>query len=97
MAAWAFSRAVDVLQLWPDKVGSLDEIYRVLAHAAHTWIWVPSTDGRGAFQDPRHVSFWNQNSFLYVTAAAQREMVPTIKARFQVSRLDTVFPLRLVS
>ncbi|MFM6367255.1 MAG: class I SAM-dependent methyltransferase, partial [Dolichospermum sp.] len=28
-------------------------------------ISVPSTDGRGAFQDPTHVSFWNINSFLY--------------------------------
>ncbi len=28
-------------------------------------ILVPSTDGRGAFQDPTHVSFWNINSFMY--------------------------------
>ena len=27
----------------------------------------PSTDGRGAFQDPTHVSFYNENSFWYFT------------------------------
>lgn len=31
-------------------------------------ILVPSTDGRGAFQDPTHISFWNANSFLYYSA-----------------------------
>ena len=27
----------------------------------------PSTDGRGAYQDPTHVAFYNENSFWYYT------------------------------
>jgi O-antigen biosynthesis protein len=85
-------RAVDVIQLFPDKIATLDEIYRVLAHGGLARIAQPSTDGRGAFQDPRHVSFWNENSFWYVTDRAYRRYVPEIRARFQVARLATAFP-----
>ncbi len=53
--------------------------------------WVASA-GRGAFQDPTHVSFWNENSFLYYTRSAQARYVPRITARFQVARLRTFYP-----
>jgi hypothetical protein len=43
----------------------MKEIYRVLAHGGWFICEVPSTDGRGAFQDPTHVSYWNANSFWY--------------------------------
>jgi len=33
-----------------------------------------STDRRGAFQDPTHVSFWNSNSFWYYTLAGDGEL-----------------------
>ena len=48
-------------------VGVMNEIYRVLVPGGFLVSRTPSTDGRGAFQDPTHVSFWNQNSFWYYT------------------------------
>jgi hypothetical protein len=52
----------------------------------------PSTDGRGAFQDPTHVSFLNENSFWYYTDRKYMKFSPQIKhePRFQVSVLRTI-------
>ena len=52
----------------------------------------PSTDGRGAFQDPTHVSFYNENSFWYFTRRSYSNFVPELKCRFQSSRLLTFYP-----
>ena len=45
----------------------MEEIYRVLKVGGILTFEVPSTDGYnvGAFQDPTHISFWNQMKFLY--------------------------------
>jgi SAM-dependent methyltransferase len=58
-------RAYDVIEHLPDRVHTMNEIWRVCKPNAIVDISVPSTDGRGAFQDPTHVSFWNINSFQY--------------------------------
>jgi hypothetical protein len=52
----------------------------------------PSTDGRGAFQDPTHVSFWNPNSFLYYTSRQLAQYIPAIQCRFQSLRVQQSFP-----
>lgn len=70
----------------------MNEIYRVLAPGGWLLSQTPSTDGRGAFQDPTHISFWNQNSFWYYTRAEQAKYVPEIKAKFQATRLFTHYP-----
>lgn len=57
-------RAIDFIEHIADKVFTLEHIYRALKHGGTAYIQVPSTDGRGAFQDPTHKSFWNENSFL---------------------------------
>ena len=49
--------AEDVLQQLADPVHVMNEAYRVLAPGGFLLIRVPSTDGRGAFQNPRNVSF----------------------------------------
>jgi glycosyltransferase involved in cell wall biosynthesis len=58
-------RAHDVIEHLPDRIHTMNEIWRVCKPGAKVDIRVPSTDGRGAFQDPTHISFWNINSFLY--------------------------------
>jgi SAM-dependent methyltransferase len=68
-------------------VGVMNEIYRVLAPGGWLLSATPSTDGRGAFQDPTHCSYWNPNSFWYYTRAQQRQYVPGITARFQGTRI----------
>ena len=56
-------RTIDFIEHIKDKVFTLEQIYRALKHNGTVYIQVPSTDGRGAFQDPTHVSYWNENSF----------------------------------
>jgi len=60
-----YLRAHDVIEHLPDRLHTMNEIWRVCRDGAIVDIRVPSTDGRGAFQDPTHVSYWNANSFFY--------------------------------
>jgi SAM-dependent methyltransferase len=85
-------KATDVLQRVPDRAAFLNECHRVLAHAGMLLTDTPSTDGRGAFQDPSHVAFYNENSFMYLTQAALRPTIPALRARLQVSHLTTYYP-----
>ena len=85
-------RAHDFLEHIPDKVGIFNEMYRVLAHGGMLLSMTPSTDGRGAFQDPTHVAFYNENSFWYHTSQQYAKYVPEINCKFQISRIATMFP-----
>lgn len=85
-------RATDILCRAADPVHLMNECYRVLTHGGMLLTSTPSTDGRGAFQDPGHRSFWNQNSFWYYTQAHFAKYLPRLKARFQLSHAETKFP-----
>ncbi len=85
-------KAVDILQRLPERSWFLNECYRVLCHGGLLLTDTPSTDGRGAFQDPSHVSFYNENSFSYLVRAELRVTIPTLIAQLQVSHLRTYFP-----
>ena len=67
----------------------MSEIHRVLAPGGWAFIEVPSTDGRGAWQDPTHVSYWNENSFFYYTKKSQAQYIRNDKIRFSSMRLET--------
>jgi SAM-dependent methyltransferase len=58
-------RSHDALEHIIDGMNMLKEIWRVCQDGALIDILVPSTDGRGAWQDLTHRSFYNQNSFGY--------------------------------
>jgi glycosyltransferase involved in cell wall biosynthesis len=88
----AVIKAVDILQRVPDRAQFLNEAYRAMSHAGLMLSDTASTDGRGAFQDPSHVAFYNENSFMYLTQAAMRPTIPSLKARWQVSHLTTYYP-----
>ncbi|HKV38811.1 MAG TPA: glycosyltransferase, partial [Blastocatellia bacterium] len=60
-------RAMDAIEHLRDPIHTMNEAWRVSAHGGFFLIEVPSTDGRGAFCDPTHVSFWNELSFRYYT------------------------------
>lgn len=60
-----FIKAYDIIEHLPNRIHTMNELWRISKPDAILDIRVPSTDGRGAFQDPTHVSFWNTNSFLY--------------------------------
>ena len=85
-------RAVDFLEHIPDKIAVFNEMYRLLTHGGMLLSLTPSTDGRGAFQDPTHVAYYNENSFWYFTDENYSKYVPEIKCKFQVSALKTFFP-----
>lgn len=82
-------RAVDFIEHTPaGKLPVLfNEIYRVLAPGGWFISQTPSTDGRGAFQDPTHTSFINSNSLWYYTNRDFAKYVPAIKCRFQAVRV----------
>jgi glycosyltransferase involved in cell wall biosynthesis len=84
--------ASHILEHLHDKTKIMSEIHRVLAPGGWAFIDVPSTDGRGAFQDPTHVSYWNENSFLYYTDANLGNFIDNTNIRFQEYRRDTYFP-----
>lgn len=84
--------ASHILEHLHDKTQIMSEIHRVLAHGGWAFIEVPSTDGRGAFQDPTHVSYWNENSFLYYTDAYLAQFIDNTQIRFQEFRRDTGYP-----
>ncbi len=64
----AHAVAWDIIEHLPDKIHTMNELWRVLAPGGTAEITVPTTDGPGAFQDPTHTSFWNARSFLYYEA-----------------------------
>lgn len=80
--------AHDCIEHLRDKIHTMNEAWRVLRHGGLLDIIVPTTDGRGADQDPTHVSRWNRNSFWYYTDKDNcRERFGKaygIRARFEV-------------
>lgn len=87
-------RAHDIIEHLHDPIYTMNEAWRCLVHGGLLLIEVPSTDGRGAFQDPTHTSYWNSNSFWYYTREAQQRYVRHVgcNCRFQVVRMLDYFP-----
>jgi glycosyltransferase involved in cell wall biosynthesis len=85
-------RAHDIVEHLHDKQHTMREIHRCLVPGGWALINVPSTDGRGAFQDPTHVSFWNENSFWYWTRPEQAAYIDNKDHMFITRRLFTCFP-----
>ena len=81
--------ATHILAKLKDPIKSMREIHRVLAHGGWAMIEVASTDGRGAWQDPTHVSYWNEHSFWYYTNRDKAKYIHNTDIRFQSYRLNT--------
>lgn len=83
--------ASHILEHLKDPLKSMKEIHRILADGAWAFIEVPSTDGRGAWQDPTHISYWNENSFWYYTRADKAAFIRNKDIRFQSFKLETIW------
>lgn len=57
--------AWDIFEHMPDKLLTMNEAHRVLEPGGMLDLFVPTTDGRGAWQDPTHKSFWTPNDLFY--------------------------------
>lgn len=67
-----------------DVSNLMDEVWRCLKPKGRFYHMTPSTDGRGAFQDPTHKSFWNINTWaFYFTHPEYRKLYDT-KANFKI-------------
>lgn len=85
-------RAHDCIEHLRDPQHVMREAYRCLAPGGWFLTHTPSTDGRGAWQDPTHVSFWNENSFWYWTQKQYAHFIRNDSVRFVASRLFTHHP-----
>ena len=85
-------RAYDFLEhISPSNViGVMDEIWRVLKHGGTFRSSTPDAErGQAAFQDPTHLSFWVENSWLYYSKPELRALCG-IKADFKINHLECV-------
>jgi hypothetical protein len=69
----------------------MQETHRCLTPGGWILSFTPSTDGRGAFQDPTHVSFWNSNSFWYYTRPEQARFIHS-PVLFEGNRVKKFYP-----
>lgn len=83
--------ASHIIEHLHDKHKIMSEIHRVLADGGWAFIQVPSTDGRGAFQDPTHVSYWNENCFWYYTQRDKAVFIRNDTIKFQAYKLNTFY------
>lgn len=81
--------ASHVIEHLKDPIKTMREIHRVLAHGGWAFIEVPSTEGNGAWCDPTHVSFWNEDSFPYYTNKNKAQFIRNTEIRFSSLRLET--------
>lgn len=95
---WPFeSGSVGVFRAWNalnglrNPIQTMKEIYRCLADYGWVIIDMPSTDGRGAFQNPNNVSYWNTNSFWYYTKHDFAKEIG-VPVKFQLNRIYNYFP-----
>lgn len=73
---WAFAtesvdyiRAYHVFEHLADKALTLNECWRILRPGGTLEFEVPTTDGWGAWSDPQHVSYWNEDVLNYICAS----------------------------
>lgn len=85
-------RAYDFLEHIPagKTVAVVEEIWRVLKPGGLFESCTPDAErGQGAFQDPFHVSFWVENTWLYFSHPSYRAIYG-IKADFEVEQINRV-------
>jgi O-antigen biosynthesis protein len=85
-------RAQDAVEHLKNPIHTMNQAWRILAPGGFFMINVPSTNGKGAFCDPTHVSFWNDLSFRYYTDKNFAKYVPEFVGKFQLLRCIEWFP-----
>jgi ubiquinone/menaquinone biosynthesis C-methylase UbiE len=68
-ASVEYVRAYHVFEHLSDKAATLNECYRILVNGGILEFEVPTTDGWGAYSDPQHASYWNEDVLNYISAS----------------------------
>jgi predicted SAM-dependent methyltransferase len=81
--------AFDILEHLPDRIATMNELWRVLKPGGLAFIETPdAAKGPGFWQDPTHVAGWTMNSFQYFQhgSFAQQRLAKNygIKASFKI-------------
>ena len=58
-------KAYDILEHLPDKIHTMNELWRVLVPGGKADIEIPTVRGVGAVCDPTHCSYWSLGDFEY--------------------------------
>jgi len=85
-------RAHDFLEHIPlgKTIFVVDEIWRVLKPGGRFESFTPDAEyGQGAFQDPTHLSFWCENSWLYYSGNGIRKQYG-INANFDIEHMERI-------
>ncbi|MCK9560862.1 MAG: methyltransferase domain-containing protein [Candidatus Marinimicrobia bacterium] len=88
-------RAADFLEHMVDPIHVMQEIHRCLVPGGWLISDTPSTDGRGAWQDPTHRSGWNQNSWWYWTRQSHAKYLRSrgiTQPLFVEAHVETYYP-----
>ena len=83
-------RAHDFLEHIPigKTIGVIDEIWRVLKPGGRFKSLTPDAEyGQGAYQDPTHLSFWVENSWIYYSEPKAQASCGT-KANFKINNIE---------
>jgi ubiquinone/menaquinone biosynthesis C-methylase UbiE len=66
--------SIDEVRSWhtfehlPDRIHTMNELWRIMKPAAVAEIQVPTVDGTAAFSSPTHVSYWHRSTFWHFEA-----------------------------
>jgi len=80
------------IQAGQPVIDFMSSAYKKLAPGGWLLVDVPSSEGKGAFCDPTHVSFWNDLSFRYYTDRNFSKYIPSYTGRFQEVVLKSYMP-----
>ncbi len=86
--------ASDVMQFVPPSklARFMNDIYRMLLPGGYVHINVPSETGRYASMNPKHISRFNLNSFLYYSRREFAQNDPDIACRFDLIQNEEFYP-----
>lgn len=87
-----YIRAYDILEHIPlgKTIPVIEEIYRVLKPGGIFESFTPDAEtGQGAFQDPTHLSFWVEQSWLYFSDPDCRKLYNTV-ANFNIESITRI-------
>jgi len=80
--------ADNLLEHLPDLIGFMNELWRVMRDGAEVQVIVPYYTSAGAHQDPTHVRFFTEKTFLYFNASLPYDY--GFRGKFDITAFELV-------